>query len=127
MLALSENPGTSSCWRRSTSPATELSSKYKDHFISPTEFQWQSQNRTSQSGADGQDIQKHRARNIAVHLFVREQKKRAGGGSAPFIYCGDVSFIAWQGEKPITVQWKLPEDVPERLREVLGVPRPEGA
>ena len=101
--------------------------QYKDHFISPSEFEWQSQNRTGQRSADGQDIQNHQARNTAVHLFVREQKRRAGGGAAPFVYCGDVSFISWDGEKPITVHWKLPEEVPERLREVLGVPRPEGA
>jgi hypothetical protein len=44
--------------------------QYKDHFLSPTEFEWQSQNRTSQ-GSAGQDIQKHVERGIAVHLFVR--------------------------------------------------------
>ena len=80
----------------------------------------------TQSGPDGQETRNHQTRNTAVHLFVREQKKRAGGGSAPFVYCGDVSFISWEGEKPITVHWKLPEEVPERLREVLGVPKSEG-
>jgi len=43
---------------------------------------------------------------------VRSQKKRAGGGAAPFVHCGDVEFVRWRGEKPITVQWKLPEAVP---------------
>src|SRR6185503_15969437 len=42
--------------------------QYKDHFVSATEFEWQSQNRTSQQ--NGQDIQKHAERAIAVHLFV---------------------------------------------------------
>lgn len=92
--------------------------QYKDHFISATEFEWQSQNRTGQASADGQDIQQHVARGIAVHLFVRSQKKRAGGGAAPFVYCENV----WRGEKPITVQWRLPEAVPARLRGDLGVP-----
>ena len=87
-----------------------------------TDFEWQSQNRTGQASADGQDIQKHAARGIAVHLFVRSQKKRAGGGAAPFVYCGDV----WRGEKPITVQWKLPEAVPARLHADLGVPHVAG-
>jgi hypothetical protein len=53
---------------------------------------------------------------------VRSQRKRTGGGAAPFVYCGDVVFVAWRGEKPITVRWKLPEAVPERLRGDLGVP-----
>jgi hypothetical protein len=100
--------------------------QYKDHFTSPTEFEWQSQNRTGQASADGQDIQNHAARGIAVHLFVRSQKKRAGGGAAPFLYCGDVEFVGWRGEKPITVQWKLPEAVPARLHPDLGVPDAAG-
>lgn len=101
--------------------------QYKDHFTSPTEFEWQSQNRTGQASADGQDIQNHAARGIAVHLFVRSQKKRAAGGAAPFAYCGDVEFVAWRGDKPITVQWKLPEAVPARLRGDLACPPPAWA
>ena len=104
--ASSSAPATSSCWSRWTRPAMPTDFQYKDHFISPTEFEWQSQNRTGQASADGQDIQKHAARGIAVHLFVRSQKKRAGGGAAPFVYCGDVEFVGWRGEKPITVQWR---------------------
>ncbi|MBA3885562.1 MAG: DUF3427 domain-containing protein, partial [Acidobacteria bacterium] len=97
--------------------------QYKDHFLSPTEFAWQSQNRTSQASADGQDIRKHAGREIPVHLFVRSQKKLPGGGSAPFVYCGDVDFIDWHGDKPITVRWRLREPVPERLWGELRVPR----
>ena len=100
--------------------------QYQDHFISRSEFEWQSQNRTARRAGRPGHPEPCGARNIAVHLFVRAQKKRAGGGSAPFVYCGDVQFMSWEGEKPITVQWKLPEEVPERLREVLGVPKSEG-
>ncbi|MDQ3347663.1 MAG: DUF3427 domain-containing protein [Acidobacteriota bacterium] len=95
--------------------------QYKDHFLSPTEFEWQSQNRTGQTSADGQDIEKHAEKEIKVHLFVRAQKKRNGGGAAPFVYCGDVRFVSWRGDKPITVRWVLPEVVPARLREELGI------
>jgi hypothetical protein len=94
----------------------------KDHFISPTEFEWQSQNRTSQASADAQDIRHHAERGIPVHLFVRGQKKLPGGGAAPFVYCGDVRFMSWRGDRPITVRWELPEAVPERLRGELRVP-----
>ena len=89
--------------------------QYHDRFISPTEFEWQSQNRTSQESADGRAIRNHVGQGIAVHLFVRSQKKRPGGGSAPFIYCGDVQFMSWKGEKPITVKWQLPAPVPDSL------------
>lgn len=94
--------------------------QYKDHFVSRSEFEWQSQNRTSQDSRDGQDISKHANRDIAVHLFVRAQKKRAGGTSAPFVYCGDVRFLSWHGEKPITVRWQLPAEVPDGAWAALG-------
>jgi hypothetical protein len=89
--------------------------QYHDRFLSRTEFEWQSQNRTTQAGADGQDIQGHATRDIAVHLFVRARKKRAQGGASPFIYCGDVRFLSWEGEKPITVRWQLPAPVPHHI------------
>jgi hypothetical protein len=71
---------------------------------------------TSQASADDQDIRHHAQRGIPVHLFVRVQKKLQGGGSAPFVYCGDVTFVDWHRDKPITVRWRLPEPVPEWLR-----------
>jgi superfamily II DNA or RNA helicase/HKD family nuclease/diadenosine tetraphosphate (Ap4A) HIT family hydrolase len=88
---------------------------YKDHFVSRNEFEWQSQNRTSQQSTDGQDISHHAERGFAVHLFVRNQKKMARGGAAPFVYCGDVHFVGWHGDRPITVRWKLPADVPDTI------------
>lgn len=94
--------------------------QYKDHFIARSVFEWQSQNRTSQASRDGEDIRDHAARDIAVHLFVRSQKKRASGGSAPFIYCGDVRFLSWEGERPITVRWKLATPVPDGVWELVG-------
>jgi superfamily II DNA or RNA helicase/diadenosine tetraphosphate (Ap4A) HIT family hydrolase len=97
--------------------------QYGDRFLSPAEFEWQSQNRTTQASAHGDAIRRHVERGIAVHLFVRPTKKLAGrSGSAPFTYCGDVQFADWEGDAPITVRWRLPEGVPERLREKLRVP-----
>jgi len=37
--------------------------------------------------------------------------------------CGPVEFVSWEGEKPITVLWNLPEPVPEALRDKLRVPQ----
>jgi hypothetical protein len=58
---------------------------------------------------------------VRVHLFIRKDSKIAGR-AAPFIFCGSVKFIDWEGEKPITVRWRLPEAVPKPLRAALGVP-----
>jgi hypothetical protein len=94
--------------------------QYRDRFLSPDVFQWESQNRTRQADGHGQLIRHHRERDTAVHLFVRKTSKMVGGGSAPFVYCGDVEFVDWEGENPITVRWRLPEATPEPLRAELA-------
>ena len=95
--------------------------QYGDRFVSPSEFQWQSQNRTTQTGADGVALSTHRSKGVPVHLFVRAQKKQPRGGSMPFTYCGDVTFSRWEGERPITVWWQLPMPVPRDLYEQFAV------
>ena len=97
--------------------------QYRDHFVSPTEFEWQSQNRATQTNTYGQRVKHHRERGEAVHLFVRRHRKLIGG-SAPFVYCGEVEFSSWTGERPITVRWRLKEVVPQRLWAELKVPSP---
>jgi len=89
--------------------------KYKDRFVSRSEFEWQSQNRTSQDDSDGQDIRQHAERGCSVHLFVRDKKKRPRGAAAPFVYCGGVRFMNWHGNQPITVRWKLSSEVPKAI------------
>jgi Domain of unknown function (DUF3427) len=120
--------------------------KYHDRFIDRTVFEWQSQNRTSRDSADGRAIRNHESQDIAVHLFVRSacgpredsesasagarrvgvgpheqkrKKKTPAGGSAPFVYCGDVRFQSWEKEKPITVRWGLAGQVPENVWRTL--------
>jgi hypothetical protein len=94
--------------------------RYEDRFLSPDTFQWQSQNRTTQKGKVGQAIRNHREKGIQVHLFVRKTGK-IGQRAAPFTYCGELDFVSWEGEKPITVGWKLRNRVPETWFRQLGV------
>ncbi len=56
-----------------------------------------------------------------IHLFIRNRKV-IDGKAAPFVYCGPVDFESWNGEKPISVTWRLREPVPEGLRSALNVP-----
>lgn len=95
--------------------------QYKDHFLSPDRFQWQSQNRTTQQSEGGRSIQEHGRRGITVHLFVRAKGKTPSGTGAPFYYCGPVEYVSWTGEKPITVVWKLTRPVPSALWKELNV------
>jgi superfamily II DNA or RNA helicase/HKD family nuclease/diadenosine tetraphosphate (Ap4A) HIT family hydrolase len=101
--------------------AHDAAFQYKDRFLSATEFQWQSQNRTAQASEAGQSIRAHQERGITVHLFVRARPKTPGGRSAPFYYCGPVNFVSWEGDKPITVIWHLAAAVPPALWNELGL------
>jgi superfamily II DNA or RNA helicase len=91
---------------------------YADRFLNEREFEWQSQNRTTQSGKHGQQIRHHKDRGLEVHLFVRPEKN-LGRKAAPFYYFGEVDFREWTGEKPITVQWELRAAVPKWLQKLV--------
>ena len=94
--------------------------QYEDGFLSTTEFQWQSQTQTTQGGPAGLAIRNHEAEGTKVHLFVRS-KKLLGGKAAPFYYCGQLRFVSWEGDSPISVKWSLIHEVPDFLRSPLGV------
>ncbi len=94
--------------------------KYEDRFESPSRFQWQSQNQTTRTGKHGQLIQGHVATGKQIHLFVRKRGKRANSTAAPFYYCGELVFERWEGERPITVWWRLKVPLGEELWAMLG-------
>jgi superfamily II DNA or RNA helicase/diadenosine tetraphosphate (Ap4A) HIT family hydrolase/HKD family nuclease len=96
--------------------------QYKDHFTSPDEFEWQSQNRTTQKSSHGQLIRYHKEHGAIIHLFARAKAKTNEGKGESFLYCGPVEFQSWFGENPITVRWKLSAPVPAPLRAELSVP-----
>jgi superfamily II DNA or RNA helicase/diadenosine tetraphosphate (Ap4A) HIT family hydrolase/HKD family nuclease len=95
--------------------------RYVDHFLSDREFAWQSQNQTTQGSKRGQLLRNHQALRHRVHLFVRPTKK-TGSKPTPFVYCGQVDFVSWEKEAPISITWRLREAVPPSLHGVLGVP-----
>lgn len=94
--------------------------RYADRFVSRDHFSWKSQNRHAQAGKHAQAMRHHAEREIPVHLLVRKQGK-IGSKAAPFVYCGKLDFISWDGEKPITVEWKLREALSETLSELFGL------
>jgi superfamily II DNA or RNA helicase/HKD family nuclease len=95
--------------------------QYADHFISADEFSWQSQNQTTQDSKRGLLLRDHQKMRTAVHLLIRPTKK-TGNRPTPFVYCGEVDFASWEGNRPITIRWRLREPVPATLRAGLKVP-----
>ena len=95
--------------------------QYEEHFLGPDRMQWQSQTQTRRDSLVGRMLSGAEP-GARVHLFVRSGKLR-NTKAAPFLYCGQPTFIAWEGVAPITVQWQLPEPVPTHLRTSLGIDR----
>jgi Domain of unknown function (DUF3427) len=99
--------------------ASSLSSRYDDRFVSASQLNWHSQNKTKRNGDHGLILSGQKP-GSDVHLFVRGEKLRSSR-SAPFIYCGKPRFQSWEGEAPITIQWTLDVPVPEHLHRMLGL------
>ncbi|WP_291934601.1 DUF3427 domain-containing protein [Limnohabitans sp.] len=80
--------------------------KYMDHWIDDTHFHWQSQNATDPTSKRGDEIIRHAALGIDIHLFVRDAKL-AAGKAAPFTYHGRVRYQSHQGSKPMSIVFGL--------------------
>lgn len=80
--------------------------KYMDHWVDETRFHRQSQNATEPASKRGQEIIRHAALGIDVHLFVREHKLLAGK-AAPFVYQGRVRCESHQGSRPMSVVFRV--------------------
>jgi len=95
--------------------------QYEDAFLDSTLFRWQSQNRNRRESRIGETIQQLSLPRSIVHLFARETAK-VKNITEKFTYCGPLSFERWEGDKPITVWWRLSEEVPHHIREYMRVP-----
>ena len=100
--------------------------RYRNRFLAADRLECQSQNQTTQQNKQGRAIRNHAQMGIDVHLFVRREKKTPNGTGASFYYCGDLEFVSWDGEKPITLQWKLVNPLPERLQKSFGISKTTG-
>lgn len=87
--------------------------QYRDVFLGHDRFQWVSQNQMKRASKRGYLIRDHVDEGCEVHLFVRKERKTPAGTAAPFTYCGDLEFIDWEGDNPITVQWRLKNPLTE--------------
>ena len=91
---------------------------YKDKFLTPREFQWQSPNKSCQAKGTGYKVIHNIELGINLHLFVRKYKE-IEGVSQPYIYLGKVNTHpeSAEGDKPITMIFALENEVPHDLYE----------
>jgi hypothetical protein len=96
---------------------------YADRAISPTLFQWESQNATSEASRTGQRYIHHRDRGSSVHLFFRESKETYGDLGAPaYLYAGPATCVSHTGERPMQIIWKLNCELPADVFHDARVP-----
>ncbi|AMO58289.1 restriction endonuclease subunit R [Endozoicomonas montiporae] len=92
--------------------------KYKDFFMNPSTFHWQSQNQTSHTSNVGQHYINHKKASYRIHLFVRKAAKQYNI-TLPFMYLGQADYVSSSGDQPMSVIWKLHNTVPLELYEDL--------
>jgi superfamily II DNA or RNA helicase/HKD family nuclease len=86
---------------------------YADRAISPTLFQWESQNSAHSGTGAGERYSHHRDRGSSVHLFFRETKEADGDlGAPPYIYAGPATYVSHTGDRPMRIIWKLDHELP---------------
>lgn len=86
----------------------------------PERFLWQSQKPNQADLQAWPTDPGHAAAGKQIHLIVRKRGKRANSTAAPFFYCGELEFERWEGERPITVWWRLRAPLNEELWAMLG-------
>jgi len=102
---------------RDYSPTT----MYRDYPISQTLFHWQSQNRTRADSTTGQRYIYHEERGSQVLLFVRQRHKDSRGETAPYTFLGPAVYVTHQGERPMSITWKMHHPMPAELFEEMKV------
>jgi hypothetical protein len=85
--------------------------RYRDLALGPALFHWESQSTTTAASPTGQRYIHHEARGSRVLLFVREHR-RQGTVTEPFRCLGFVNYESHEGERPMTIRWRLEREIP---------------
>jgi len=103
-----------------TEDAYSPTTMYEDYVISQNLFHWQSQSTTSQESPTGQRYIRHRELGYTPILFVRENKKLPSGLTAPYAFLGPAEHVSHEGDRPISIVWRLKHAIPARLLRLIG-------
>lgn len=75
--------------------------QYKDYAISPELFHWQTQNRAGANNRTGKRYLESPKNGWTFQLFVREDR------DTPYAAIGPVQLVTHEGERPISITWRL--------------------
>jgi hypothetical protein len=96
---------------------------WNDLALGPGLFHWESQSTTTASSPTGQRYIHHASRGSRVLLYryaeacgyVHEQRKqdgRPGAPTEPFVCLGFAIYESHEGERPMTIRWRLEHEIP---------------
>lgn len=88
---------------------------YKDYALNPLLFNWESQNRAAPDNASGLSYINHKKTGRKILLFVRESNFDLNRYTVSFVFLGQVELDTYHGARPMSIEWKLSEPIPEYL------------
>ena len=89
--------------------------RYRDFPLNELEFQWQSKATTTQDSGQGRRHLDPKGELCTQLLFVRERSDDRPGVTMSFKYLGPVEPSNPEGQRPITIDWRLRHPMPLEL------------
>ncbi|WP_028612294.1 DUF3427 domain-containing protein [Paenibacillus harenae] len=90
------------------------STLYEDYAMNERLFHWQTQSRISEQTSTAQRYINHKKTGNRIALFVREYKEE-NNYTSPFVFLGEAEYVRHEGSKPMSIVWRLKEDIPPAL------------
>ncbi|MHA2854214.1 DUF3427 domain-containing protein [Paenibacillus lautus] len=90
------------------------STLYEDYAINERLFHWQTQSRISEETNTAKRYIHHRQTGNRIVLFVREYKEE-NNYTSPFVFLGEAEYVRHEGNKPMSIVWRLKEEMPPEL------------
>lgn len=85
------------------------SHQYKNHFVSPTIFEWTSQNEMRHDNERGKPIIEHVKRGLVIRLFVQ------AGSHSEACYVGPLRYLSSKDDAPMLVRFALEQAAPKAV------------
>ncbi|CAM4410918.1 DUF3427 domain-containing protein [Paenibacillus alkaliterrae] len=90
------------------------STLYEDYAMNERLFHWQTQSKISEQTNTAQRYIHHKKTGNRIALFVREYKEE-NNYTSPFVFLGEAEYVRHEGSKPMSIVWRLKEDMPPAL------------
>jgi superfamily II DNA or RNA helicase/HKD family nuclease len=91
------------------------STRYHDYALGSGRFHWQTQSSVRASSATMKRYVGEDGSAWSFWLFVRERPKDPEGRSVPFVFLGRARYESHEGDRPISIVWKLDTPIPVTL------------